>query len=76
MHSKLPEGCGQTIHCKSCTIRNSVMDTLNTGISHTNVPAYLDKSLSKKTKYLITTEKAGDAVLLRIDELSDEKNSF
>ena len=30
-YARLPGGCGNTYHCKTCTIRNSVMETFKTG---------------------------------------------
>ena len=68
----LPGGCGKTIHCKSCTIRNTVTDTMLSGRSHIRIPAFLDTadlSGDKRIRFLISTEKSGEAVLLRIDEV-------
>ncbi|MFH1217077.1 MAG: hypothetical protein V1706_11310 [Pseudomonadota bacterium] len=72
-HARKPGGCGKTVHCKSCTIRNTVTDTYLTGKSHVKVPAYPELhhiTGEKKVRFLISTEKAGDVVLLRIDEIS------
>ena len=70
-HARKPGGCGKTLHCKTCTIRLSVNDTLLTGQAHVKVPAYMDlHQITGETtvRFLITTEKVGDTVLLRIDE--------
>jgi PAS domain-containing protein len=72
-HSREPGGCGQTIHCKSCVIRRTIQSTLESGQSHNRVPAYLDllKTCDEKiVRFLISTEKIGNAVLLRIDEVT------
>ena len=72
VHSKHPDGCGKTIHCDGCTIRNSVNDTYLSGRSHIEVPAYIDRGNpgdSKKVAYLISTEKLKEVVLLRIDKV-------
>ncbi|NTV48475.1 MAG: hypothetical protein HGB32_09970 [Geobacteraceae bacterium] len=69
-YSILPEGCGKTIHCSGCTIRNTVMDTFQSGNSHLEIKALLNQGTSDKNEevfYLISTEKAGDVVLLKID---------
>jgi hypothetical protein len=74
-YARLPGGCGETVHCKSCAIRNTVMDTLHTGQSHLRVPAYADLchiTGERRIRFLISTEKAGNGVLLRIDETNDE----
>ena len=71
----LPGGCGQTIHCKTCTIRNSVMETFRTGKSLQDVPAYLDLDNffagSKSVSFRISTEKKGDVVMLKILEMKE-----
>ncbi|MHA1744412.1 MAG: hypothetical protein ACTSWW_00340, partial [Promethearchaeota archaeon] len=36
VYSDLPGGCGKTIHCTGCTIRNSAEKTYETGQSLTN----------------------------------------
>ncbi len=70
------EGCGQTVHCKSCTIRNTVNKTFKTGESCLNVPAYPDLhhiTKENKVRYLISTKKQGNAVILSINDISEEK---
>ncbi len=74
VHSAEPGGCGRTIHCSGCTIRRTVTDTFETGEGHLRVPATLTLSATGEpapVQLLITTEKAGDHVLLRVDEAAD-----
>ena len=71
-YARLPEGCGQTTHCSACTIRRTVTETLDTGLSRVCVPAYLQQGRpghSRRVELLISTERAGSHVLLRIDML-------
>ena len=73
-YAKLPEGCGKTEHCKTCAIRNVLMDTLTHGRSYKKVPAY--QKINTPTgdrimRFFISTEKMGDQVLLRIDDVDD-----
>ncbi len=71
-YSTLPGGCGQTVHCKSCAIRNTVMKTFETGIACIRVPACqdLDTFTGVRTiRFLISTEIADDVVLLFIDDV-------
>ena len=71
-HAEQTEGCGSTIHCKSCTIRNAVIRTAQTGQPQVHIPAYADLhtfTKNKRAKFSISTEKAGTAVLLRIEDL-------
>ena len=41
-YSKLPGGCGETLHCQSCAIRTTVMRTFETGEPCIRVPACQD----------------------------------
>jgi hypothetical protein len=78
VNSKTPEGCGFNVHCKSCTIRNTVLDTFATGKSHTSVSAYPDidtPSGVKTMRYQISTVKVGDFVMLRIDDIREKAAS-
>ena len=74
-YAMLPEGCGQTIHCSGCAIRRTVMDTFRTGKAHVHQPATLnhgDPEQPSPAPLLISTEKVGDVVLLRIDRRGDD----
>lgn len=74
LHSKEPGGCGQTVHCLSCTIRRSVAHTIETGKSCKDIPAYPDIGVmdgDRKVRFLISTEKKGDFVQLRIDRIEE-----
>lgn len=76
-HASRAEGCGNSIHCKSCTIRNAINDTLATGKACHRLPAYADLhtfAKNRMTNFSISTEKVGDAVLLRIDDLTSPPN--
>jgi hypothetical protein len=68
-YSTLPEGCGKTTHCSGCTIRNTVMDTFQSGNSHLDIKVLLNQGTPEKNEeviYVISTEKVGDVVLLKI----------
>ena len=71
-YARLPEGCGNTMHCSGCTIRRTVMETHGTGRSFLRVPATLNRNTlqdPEKVKLLISTERLADLVLLRIDKM-------
>ncbi len=73
-YARLPGGCGRTVHCKSCTIRLTVLDTYGTGQCHYDVPAYLDTNKPDgvgTSHVLITTVKSGEFVLLKITEMQE-----
>jgi hypothetical protein len=68
----LPGGCGNTVHCSGCVIRRTVMETHATGKSCLKVPALLKQQSStdpQEVRFLISTEKVGDYVWLRVDEV-------
>jgi PAS domain-containing protein len=74
-YARLPEGCGNTVHCSGCTIRRAVMQTWETGGSMLRAPASLIQDGpegEQRVRLLISTQKFGSVVLLRIDEMSKE----
>jgi PAS domain-containing protein len=75
-YARLPEGCGKTRHCSGCAIRRTVGHTLESGKSFLRVPATLrceGPKGDKGTRFLISTEKVGDVVLLRIDDVDRKR---
>lgn len=71
-YAKLPQGCGNTKHCVACTIRKNVMATLKTGKSLRRVPAFLnrlERHSVHQIRFLISTKRVDEVVLLRIDEV-------
>ena len=72
VHSRLPEGCGRTIHCSGCVIRKSVATTFNTGEAQISIPATLNvespDQLSEAV-FEITTVKRDGLVVVKIDQL-------
>lgn len=73
VYAKKEGGCGRTVHCKTCAIRNTVMDTLSTGKGYDNVPAFQNINTGdgpRIIKFHISTQKVGNSILLRIDKVS------
>ena len=66
VNASLPKGCGNTIHCVGCTVRQTVMDTMHTKKAHHRVPASLETH-SGQIDFLITTVPSGEFVMLRVD---------
>ncbi len=74
IYAKQDGGCGKHDHCKSCAIRFAVMNTLSTGKSILKIQSHSDIQQFdkiKKLKFLISTEKFGQFVLLRIDDITE-----
>jgi PAS domain-containing protein len=71
-HAALPGGCGKQLHCVACQIRASVTSTYRTGAALEGIQAYQDVRGPQGRQRLyvrISTEKVGDAVLLRVDAM-------
>jgi hypothetical protein len=71
VNARLPGGCGYTIHCSGCTIRNTVMRTFKTGETCFRKPASLQvsrKGVSQEINFFITTIKYNQYVVLKIEE--------
>jgi PAS domain-containing protein len=65
-HSRLPEGCGRTVHCSTCTIRNTVNATHRTGKPQRRVPATLRRRDGSKP-LLVSTALEGKLVRVTIE---------
>jgi len=70
VNAELPGGCGQSELCPACTVRGTVTDSYRTGESHRRIPSVLTVRRQGKPvefSFLLTTEKAGDRVLIQIE---------
>ncbi len=65
--ARLPEGCGNTVHCKTCAIRNTVMAVMQSGEPLEKVKAYLNR-IDREVELTISAYKRGPVVLLMVDE--------
>ncbi len=73
-YARLPGGCGNTEHCTACTIRNTVFDTQQTGETQEEIVAFQDiltPDGERRMRFLISTTKAGDKVILEIKEMQE-----
>ena len=73
VHAGTQHGCGRDIHCKSCTLRNTVLETFDKGKSFLNVKTFPDIQVGQEVKTMslkISTEKVANVVLLSIDEFA------
>ena len=76
--ARLPGGCGRSEHCSACAIRGSVESTYRTGEEHRQVVAdqlvHRGSGPDQPVRLVISTQKSGDAVLLRIDQVGMESS--
>lgn len=73
-HAREPGGCGQTIHCQSCTIRKTVAETLAAG-EPCRRTAFADIGLisgDRMVRFLIETEKVNSFVRLTIYDVREK----
>lgn len=73
--ARLPGGCGRTVHCTACTLRNTVNTTHATGQGVAGATALMRLSHEASdepaatARVHISTEKVGDVVVLRFDDI-------
>jgi PAS domain-containing protein len=74
LYAQQPGGCGASAHCRTgCVIRRSVSTTLATGRAGAGGEAEqrVRSAEGERTKrFEISTERAGELILLRIEETS------
>jgi PAS domain-containing protein len=68
-HARLPEGCGKTVHCATCAIRNAVTRTHGTGVPLLRVPARLARG-DRGLDLLLSTSLEGEVVRLVVEPVS------
>ncbi len=66
--SRLPEGCGKTVHCRECTIRNAVTKVAETGVALERIPAYLDTAQGRIDLRISVMQKSG-LVKVKVEEM-------
>jgi PAS domain-containing protein len=73
VHVGRPEGCGATAGCSECGVRRLVAETFDSGRGVRARPAVVRRGGAGRGEDLrlsISTERMGEVVLLRIDELA------
>ena len=65
VYARLPGGCGNTVHCVTCAIRNTVTSTIQSGVIHRHVPAKLHLEDEEIAMYL-STEIIGSSICIKI----------
>lgn len=72
VHVGKPGACGRDVHCKSCTIRMTALESYNTGRTFRRVPAYPDVYVEPdrtKATLAVSTCRVRDLVLVRVDPI-------
>jgi hypothetical protein len=74
VNARKPGGCGKTVHCRTCAIRNSVRATFETGQPCVRVPASLVRAQGE-LRLLVTTCKRGPVVQVVVETLTDPEGA-
>lgn len=61
VYSRFEEGCGNSVHCRTCTVRNTVIHTIETGESLHRVECYVDLDTGR-TPFFVSTVKLDKSV--------------
>jgi PAS domain-containing protein len=66
-HSRLPGGCGRTVHCRECTIRMTVTRVAKTGKATKRVQAFL-KTDHGRVGMVISAKPVGALVQVTVED--------
>ncbi|MBD3382353.1 MAG: hypothetical protein GF404_09170 [candidate division Zixibacteria bacterium] len=72
-YARLPGGCGKSVHCQTCTIRNTVLETMASGLSQKNINAYLFQE-DQCLDVVISTFKIDNTIRVVIDHVIVREN--
>jgi PAS domain-containing protein len=72
VNSRLPGGCGQTVHCRECTLRGAIDAVQKSGRPVEGVAAYLDTALGR-VPLRVSAAPVGGAVRVLIEEVGPAK---
>ena len=73
VHSRLPEGCGKTVHCRECAVRRTVGEVARTGRPKERVPAYLDTPEGRTDLRLSAKPAKAGIVQVTIEERGEPR---
>ena len=67
-YARLPEGCGNTVHCETCTIRKTVMNAMESGEPQLHVHVTL-RQADREVKMVISTDKIDEVIRIVIESV-------
>jgi len=74
-YSRLPAGCGQTVHCAGCTVRRAYEQTMASGESRiqSDAEAFVETPDGRARLVMqLSTQRVGHVVLVRVDSARPE----
>ncbi len=69
VHSRLPEGCGRTTHCRECAVRRAVETVGRSGKAQERVRAYLDTDAGRIDLEVSAKPAKAGIVQVKIEEM-------
>jgi PAS domain-containing protein len=73
VRSRLPEGCGGTVHCRECGVRRTVQQVARTGQMHERVSAYVDTDRGRVALRISGRPGHRGTVQVTIEELGEPR---
>ncbi len=73
-YSRLPGGCGKTLHCETCTLRNLVLKTMEQQVTYSNQFVAIDTEKHKKF-FMVSTIFFNDLVHIVFEDCRIAENS-
>ncbi len=73
VHSRLPEGCGRTVHCRECAVRRTVETVARTGKPIASIPAYLEVGAGRIDMVISAKPAKAGVVQVKIEEVTPPK---
>jgi hypothetical protein len=67
-YSRLPEGCGKTIHCRTCSIRRTVNETMALNADMLDIPACIDRD-HERVHFRISAYHRAEFVKIIVDKV-------
>jgi PAS domain-containing protein len=69
VHSRLPEGCGRTTHCRECAVRRAVETVSRSGKAQERVLAYLDTEAGRVDLRISAKPAKAGIVQVKIEQM-------
>jgi len=66
-YARLPAGCGKTLHCETCTIRKTIMHTLQTGTPMKKAPVKVTRN-GVERDLVISSDRVDGLIRVEIEK--------
>jgi len=66
-HALLPEGCGKTVHCETCTFRRAINEVVKSGKSKSRIPVKFTQ-MDRDVNIRISVVLIGELIRIMIED--------